>query len=117
MLWHLGVNSGRITPEQFVALTSTNAARTFNLWPRKGTLEVGADADVIVLDAEKTRRLSAAGQHQNTDFSVWEGLDVRGVVVRTFSRGAQLWADGELRVEAGRGRYLARKPFGHPYAA
>jgi dihydropyrimidinase len=117
VLWHLGVNSGRITPEQFVALTSTNAARTFNLWPRKGTLEVGADADVIVLDPEKTRRLSAAGQHQNTDFSVWEGLDVRGVVVRTFSRGAQLWADGDLRVEAGAGRYLARQPFGHPYAA
>ncbi len=44
-------------------------------------------------------------------------MDVRGVVVRTFSRGTQLWADGELRVEAGRGRYLARQPFGHPYAA
>lgn len=117
VLWHLGVNSGRISPEQFVALTSTNAARTFNLWPRKGALEIGADADVIVLDPAKTRTLSAATQRQNTDFSVWEGMDVQGVVVHTLSRGAHLWADGELRAEAGRGRYLARAPFGHVYQA
>lgn len=112
VLWHLGVNSGRITPEQFVALTSTNAARAFNLFPRKGCLEVGADADVIVLDPARTRTLSAATQRQNTDFSVWEGLLVQGVVVHTFSRGEHLWADGELRAQAGRGRYLARQPFG-----
>jgi dihydropyrimidinase len=115
VLWHLGVNSGRISPEQFVALTSTNAARTFNLWPRKGALEIGADADVIVLDPARTRTLSAATQRQNTDFSVWEGLEVRGVVVHTFSRGTHVWADGDLRAEAGRGRYLSRPPFGHPY--
>jgi dihydropyrimidinase len=115
VLWHLGVNSGRISPEQFVALTSTNTARTFNLWPRKGRLDIGADADVIVLDPAKTKTLSAATQRQNTDFSVWEGMEVQGVVVHTFSRGAHLWADGELRAESGRGRYLARAPFGHPY--
>jgi dihydropyrimidinase len=115
VLWHLGVNSGRLSPEQFVALTSTNAARTFDLWPRKGRLDIGSDADVIVLDPARTKTLSAATQRQNTDFSVWEGMDVRGVVVHTFSRGAHLWADGELRAEAGRGRYLARDPFGHAY--
>jgi dihydropyrimidinase len=115
VLWHLGVNSGRISPEQFVALTSTNAARTFNLWPRKGGLEIGADADVIVLDPARTRTLSAATQKQNTDFSVWEGLDVKGVIVHTFSRGTHLWADGDLRAERGRGRYVGRLPFGHPY--
>jgi dihydropyrimidinase len=110
VLWHLGVNSGRISPEQFVALTSTNAARTFGLWPRKGGLHIGADADVIVLDPAATRTLSAATQRQNTDFSVWEGMEVRGLVVHTFSRGTHLLADGELRAEAGRGRYLAREP-------
>jgi dihydropyrimidinase len=115
VLWHLGVNSGRLSPEQFVALTSTNAARAFDLWPRKGRLDIGSDADVIVLDPARTKTLSAATQRQNTDFSVWEGMDVRGVVVHTFSRGAHLWADGELRAEAGRGRYLARDPFGHAY--
>jgi dihydropyrimidinase len=115
VLWHLGVNSGRISPEQFVALTSTNAARTFNLWPRKGGLDIGADADVIVLDPAKSKTLSAATQRQNTDFSVWEGMEVKGVVVHTFSRDAHVWADGELRAESGRGRYLARAPFGHAY--
>jgi len=115
VLWQLGVNSGRISPEQFVALTSTNAARTFNLWPRKGGLEIGMDADVIVLDPAKTQTLSAATQRQNTDFSVWEGMDVQGVVVHTFSRGTHLWADGDLRAEPGRGRYLGRAPFGPAY--
>ncbi len=117
VLWHLGVNSGRISPEQFVALTSSNAAKTFNLWPKKGRLAVGADADVIVLDPTRTKKLSAATQHQNTDFSVWEGMEVKGVVVHTFSRGDHLWADGELRAERGRGRYLRRTPFGGPYQA
>jgi dihydropyrimidinase len=115
VLWHLGVNGGRISPEQFVALTATNAARTFDLWPRKGGLGPGMDADVIVLDPERTKTLSVATQRQNTDFSVWEGLQVQGVVVHTVSRGTHLWADGDLRAQAGAGRYLARAAFGHPY--
>lgn len=115
VLWQLGVNGGRISPEQFVALTSTNAARSFNLWPRKGGLEIGGDADVIVLDPAKTKKLSAATQHQNTDFSVWEGMEVRGAVVHTFSRGTHVWADGDLRARSGDGHYVARAPFGHPY--
>lgn len=115
VLWQLGVNGGRISPEQFVALTSTNAARSFNLWPRKGALEIGGDADVIVLDPAKRRTLSAATQRQATDFSVWEGMEVQGVVVHTLSRGAHVWADGDLRAESGRGRYVPRLPFGHPY--
>ena len=115
VLWHLGVNGGRLTPEKFVALTSSNAARVFNLWPRKGSLEVGADADVIVLDPSRTKTLSARTQHQRTDFSVWEGREVRGVVVHTLARGRHLWADGDLRPEAGSGRYLPRAPFGAVY--
>lgn len=115
VLWHLGVGGGKISPEQFVALTSTNAAKTFNLWPRKGRLEVGADADVVVLDPERSKTLSAATQHQNTDFSVWEGMTVKGVVVHTLSRGRHLWADGDLRAEPGMGRYLPRAAFGDAY--
>lgn len=115
VLWHLGVNSGRLTPERFVALTSANAARVFNLSPRKGVLEVGADADVIVLDPERSKTIAAATQHQNTDFSVWEGLQVKGAVVHTLSRGRHIWADGDLRPQPGWGRYLARAPFGAVY--
>jgi dihydropyrimidinase len=116
VLWHLGVNAGRLTPERFVALTSVNAAKAFNLYPLKGSLDIGADADIVVLDPDKTRTLSAATQRQNTDFSVWEGMEVKGVVVHTLARGRHLYADGDLRAEAGWGRYLPRKPFGPVYA-
>jgi dihydropyrimidinase len=115
VLWHLGVNAGRITPERFVALTSAGAARAYNLWPRKGSLQVGADADLAVLDPTRTRTLGAGTQHQRTDFSVSEGLTVKGVVVRTFSRGRQVWADGDLRAEQGWGRFLARPAHGPVY--
>jgi len=115
VLWHLGVNGGRLTPERFVALTSANAAKVFNLWPRKGSLAVGADADVIVLDPARTKTISAATQHQNTDFSVWEGMQVKGAVIHTLARGRHVWADGDLRAEPGSGRYVARPPFGAAY--
>jgi dihydropyrimidinase len=116
VLWHLGVNGGHLTPERFVALTSANAAKAFNLWPRKGSLEVGADADLIVLDPERTKTLSAATQHQNTDFSVWEGMQIKGVVTHTLARGRHVWVDGDLRAEPGSGSYVARPPFGAAYA-
>jgi dihydropyrimidinase len=115
VLWHLGVNGGRMTPEKFVALTSANAARAFHLWPRKGSLEVGADGDVVVLDPERTKTLSARTQHQRTDFSVWEGRTVKGIVIHTLARGRHVWADGDLRAEPGWGRYLPRQPFGPVY--
>jgi dihydropyrimidinase len=115
VLWHLGVNGGFLTPERFVAVTSTNAARAFNLWPRKGALEVGSDADVAVLDPARTKTLSARTQRQRTDFSVWEGREVKGVVVHTFAGGRHVWEDGDLRAEAGAGRYLPRQPGGPVY--
>ncbi len=115
VLWQLGVNGSRLTPERFVALTSTNAARVFNLWPRKGSLEPGADADVIVLDPARTKTLSARTQHQRTDFSVWEGREVKGVVVHTLARGRHVWADGDLRAEPGAGQFVKRAPFGPVY--
>ena len=115
-LWQLGVNPGLITPERLVALTSTNAARAFNLWPRKGSLQPGADADVAVLDPARTRTLSARTHRQRTDFSVWEGLELKGGIVQTVARGRHVFRDGDLRAEAGAGRYLKRLPFGPAYA-
>jgi dihydropyrimidinase len=117
ILWNLGVNGGRLSAESFVALTSSNAAKVFNLWPRKGNLAVGADADIAILDPLKTGTVSADTQHQNTDFSVWEGFSLKGAVIHTIAGGRHLWADGDLRVESGSGRYLPRKAFGPAYGA
>jgi len=108
LLWHYGVNSGRLTPSEFVAVTSTNAARIFNLHPRKGAVEVGADADLVVWDADATRTISASTHHQNVDFNVFEGRTVQGLARRTIQAGKLVWNDGDLRAERGAGRYLPR---------
>ncbi len=110
LLWHYGVETGRLTPSEFVAVTSTNAARIFNLYPRKGAIEAGADADLVVWDANASRTISAKTHHQNVDFNVFEGRTVRGVARTTIAAGKVVWADGDLRAERGAGRYLPRKP-------
>jgi dihydropyrimidinase len=109
LLWHYGVESGRLTPSEFVQVTSTNAARIFNLYPRKGAVEVGADADLVVWDANSSRTISAKTHHQNVDFNVFEGRTVKGVAEQTIAAGKVVWADGTLRAERGAGRYLPRK--------
>jgi dihydropyrimidinase len=114
LLWHYGVESGRLTPSEFVQVTSTNAARIFNLYPRKGAVEVGADADLVVWDANASRTISAKTHHQNVDFNVFEGRTVKGVADQTIAAGKLVWANGDLRAERGAGRYLPRQPFA-PY--
>lgn len=110
VLWHFGVNTGRLTPNEFVRVTSTNAAQIFNLYPRKGAVAVGADADLVVWDPRKSRAISATTHHQNVDFNVFEGITVEGVATHTIARGELAWADGDLRAQRGRGRYLKRPP-------
>ena len=114
ILWHHGVNKGRLTMNQFVAVTSTNAAKLFNIYPRKGAIAVGADADVIVWDPEKTRTISAKTHHQATDFNIFEGMEVRGVNVATVRRGVVQYLDGDVRVERGTGKFIPR-PTGAAY--
>ncbi|MCG1048519.1 dihydropyrimidinase [Mycetohabitans sp. B6] len=108
ILWDRGVNTGRLTPNEFVRVTSTNAAQIFNLYPRKGAIAVGADADLVVWDPLATRTISSSTHHQNVDFNVFEGITVRGVATHTIARGELVWADGELRACRGAGRYLKR---------
>lgn len=114
LLWHYGVETGRLTPSEFVQVTSTNAARIFNLYPRKGAIEVGADADLVVWDANATRTISAKTHHQNVDFNVFEGRTVKGIASQTIAAGKLVWSDGDLRAERGAGQYLSRKTFA-PY--
>ncbi|MEO8670635.1 MAG: dihydropyrimidinase [Tahibacter sp.] len=108
LLWHYGVNSGRLTPNEFVQVTSTNAARIFNLYPRKGAIEVGADADIVLWDAQASRTISARTHHQNVDANVYEGRTVTGIARSTIAAGKIVWHDGDLRAQRGAGRYLPR---------
>jgi dihydropyrimidinase len=117
VLWHHGVRSGKLTPSQFVAATSTHAARIFNLYPKKGALVPGADADVVVWDPALTRTISAKTHHQNIDFNIYEGMEITGNAAITLSRGAVVWEDGQLRTVRGAGRYLKRAPFADFWAA
>jgi dihydropyrimidinase len=117
VMWDQGVVTGRLTPNEFVAATSTNAAKIFNIYPRKGSLNVGADADLVVWDPEGSRTISAKTHHQNIDFNIFEGMTVKGVNTHTISQGRVVWADGQLDMERGSGRYIDRPPFAPYYEA
>jgi dihydropyrimidinase len=114
VLWHHGVRTGRLTPSEFVAVTSTNTARIFNIYPKKGALVAGADADVVVWDPEKSRTISAKTHHQNIDFNIYEGMTTIGNAAITLSRGRVLWENDQLRTEPGTGKYVDRPCFS-PY--
>ena len=114
VLWHHGVGTGRLTRSQYVAVTSTNCAKIFNIHPKKGSLSVGADADVVVWDPNKTRTISAETHHQNIDFNIYEGMEVTGNPAYTLSRGRVLYDNGQVNTERGTGRYVNRPCFA-PY--
>jgi dihydropyrimidinase len=117
VLWDSGINTGRLTMNEFVAVTSTNAAKIFNIYPRKGAIQAGADADIVVWDPEGKRTISAETHHQNVDFNIFEGRTVKGIPKYTISRGNVIWDDGELKAVEGAGRYINRPPFNSDYDA
>ena len=106
------VASGELSPSDFVRVTSTEAAQIFNIYPQKGAIQVGSDADIIILNPNATRIISAKTHHQNIDYNVYEGRQVKGVVEVTISNGKVVWENGQLNVEAGSGRFIPNKPFG-----
>ncbi len=111
VLWHHGVGTGRITPSEFVAITSTNTAKIFNIFPRKGAVAPGSDADLVVWDPRKTRTISAKTHHQNVDTNIYEGMTITGNVAITMSRGRILWENDQLKTERGTGKYIDRPCF------
>ncbi len=117
VLWHHGVRTGRLTPSEFVAVTSTNAARIFNIHPKKGAIVPGADADVVVWDPNKSRTISAKTHHQNIDFNIYEGMTVLGNAAVTLSRGRVLWENDKLDTEKGWGKYVNRPCFADYWGA
>ena len=103
-----GVTAGRLSPQRFVEITATNPARIFGMYPHKGTLEVGADADVIVVDPGAEVEIDAARMHSAVDYNPYQGLKVRGFPTWTLSRGEMIVERGEPMPPQGRGR-LARR--------
>ncbi len=108
MAFSTGVVGGRISAEQFVAVTATNPAKLFGLYPRKGTLAVGSDADLVIWNETRTRVVDGAAMYTRADYSPYDGLQVTGWPRFTVSGGEVVVEDGEVCVEPGRGRLLLR---------
>jgi dihydropyrimidinase len=108
LLYTFGVKSGKIPLTRFVDLVSTKAAKIFGLYPRKGTIRVGSDADLVIWDPEMKNTVSAASQWQRCDHTVYEGLALQGGPRLVFSRGAAVFENGKVQADPGRGEYLAR---------
>ncbi|MBK9209899.1 MAG: dihydropyrimidinase [Anaerolineales bacterium] len=108
ILWTYGVQTGHITPNQFVAYMSTNSAKIFGLYPRKGALVPGADADIVIWDPEKRVKYGVAQSHQRTDYNLYEGWELAGYPEKVFLRG-KLIVDGEKWLgKSGDGQFLKR---------
>jgi dihydropyrimidinase len=117
VVWDAGVNTGRMTSSEFVAVTSANAAKIFNIYPRKGVIAAGSDADLVLWDPEATRTLSAKTQRSRVDYNVFEGRRVTGVPTHTVSQGKVVYVRGDLRAERGAGRYVKRPAFAPVFGA
>jgi dihydropyrimidinase len=112
LLWHFGVNQGRLTPEHFVSLTSTGPARIFGIYPQKGSLAPGADADILLWDPAAAWSISTATHQMAVDYDLWEGFTGRGRPVKVWRRG-ELLVDGERWLgQAGSGQHLRREQAG-----
>ncbi|XP_039448322.1 dihydropyrimidinase isoform X4 [Culex pipiens pallens] len=106
VVWEKGVQTGLIDPQRFVAITSTNAAKIFNLYPRKGRIAPGSDADVVIWDPKAVRTISAATHRQACDFNIFEGMKVHGVPEYVIVRGRVCVENGMLRVAEGHGQFV-----------
>ena len=111
ILWEKLVHSGKGTPEQFVAMTSTNAAKLFNLYPNKGRLEVGSQADLVIWDPNGTKTISTGDHIIKADFNVFSGMNVHGVPDSVIISGRLVMDEGQLRAMQGFGKFLPMAPF------
>ncbi len=110
MLWTYGVATGRITMNEFVAVTSTNIAKILNCYPKKGAILVGSDADIVVWDPKKEKTIEATNQQSAIDYNVFEGKHVKGLPRYTLSRGHVSVVDGEVKTQEGHGKFVKREP-------
>lgn len=108
LLYTYGVKEGKISMNKFVELTSTKAAKLFGMYPQKGSIEVGSDADIVVIDPEMKNIISAENQTQNTDYTPYEGYEVDCQFRHVFLRGIEVIKEGKLTVEHPTGKYIVR---------
>ncbi|MCK4800407.1 MAG: dihydropyrimidinase [Anaerolineales bacterium] len=110
VLWTEGVVKGHLTPNQFVAYTSTNAAKIFGLYPQKGSLSPGSDADIVIWDPEKKLKYGVEVAHQRTDYNLYEGWELQGYPEKVYLRGECIVDGDEWLGKRGQGQFLMRKP-------
>src|SRR2546425_3605664 len=114
LIYNGGVVENRISLNRFVELTSTAAAKMFGLFPKKGTIAVGSDADIVIFDPQQEQTISAKTHHMNVDYSCYEGVRVKGVTKTVLSRGDVVIEDGKYVAKPGRGQFLKRGLFNSP---
>jgi dihydropyrimidinase len=108
LLYSHGVSTGHLTLEQFVGITSANAAKLFGLWPRKGRVAPGADADLVIIDPERQMTLNQGDMQSRSDYDPFTGIEVKGWPELTMSRGEAVYAEGKIHSTPGRGQWLFR---------
>jgi dihydropyrimidinase len=110
VMWEHGVNKGRISPMRFVELHCTNPAKIFGMYPKKGTIAVGADADIVVWDPNKRHTMSVNNTHMRTDYIVYEGWKVKGKPAQVYLRGKKIVDGDQWLGKNGDGQFIHRKP-------
>lgn len=108
LLWSSGVNSGRISPNKFVEVTSTNPAKIFGMYPQKGCIAVGSDADILIFDPNEKHTISVNTHHMNVDYSAYEGWELTGKCKHVILRGAHAIENGNVNIEKGYGKFIKR---------
>lgn len=111
VLWSRGVNTGRLTMNEFVAVTSTNIAKILNMYPKKGAVLEGADADLIVWDPKRTKTVEAATQQSAIDYNVFEGFELTGLPRFTLTRGKVVVTENDINTEEGHGEFVPREAY------